>query len=1039
MKSLSAVILIFAMTFSGCYTEPRKSDSGHMEFYRQALPKILGRRATGYHELRFLSDATTSIGPSGRRVVVQALMQSDEYVDHWENVLVDKLRVHRDDQTPTHLRACYTDATTSSADTARLAETVRDYPPYGAHTSKFTMTDLIQSALRLDDLSPVYRAALFPMTAKPITGADISEKNRRDNLATRYLATHLDRDLLCTECHNSKESKSGEESLWDRTYPVPGYFEQALFGFHKGRPLEDISTIFRTPLSGVDSIGGGGHYPWGLEDGCGEFQFSWHIDGDTYAYDPSAGPRPAYFASIQENSGPLSHSVFDIEEALRNGVNELRYNGLRRRQNSDCRVCATCEGGSSTAGAGYAAKRDAAATALRNNCIGCHGAGGAYTNFLSALPNSGSIPGDWDTPLVRVEAGSNTGYIVPGDINASEIYQRVLRDEMPFPSGFSSASAKDSFLDTLEEYINALPDTAGCDNCADSGCDNSTSYVQPDSALAFVTAMSVVNQIFEEVYGYPLTIANHFPRNGEQMGRLWNLTEFGFLGRDKGWSLRTVLERLIMSSMFNRMAPAVGDGSEPYEIVPVLEPWSVADPRDVPSPTPEQEFNAMTDGIHAHSAYSRLRMLHRAMGWPEPMKMADSRFPSAAFQSEIGRFVDDAKPGFRGVDFGGLLAWEDQVGRCEKPSGVTTDYIDGLMGRIASGPSGWFAAPYTYADAAIALKDRLLNDTSMLPDERAKLETLFGVSNLNVAISASGAVEQQLRDYCGVLLETPQFLLAGLPVPGSGPGESGAEPRIPSEDYDDACERHRELLAAAGYSVDCSPDDIWLIPERPRLVDHVGPLFTGNAVARLRMNEVVDCQKGIEVCLEEMPICDPSCISPACCGEDVTTIPADVPGSFVSNLEGAYVDGADGVEFSFVGEPGSRDTLQEGMQLEFGMILHLSEGDHLKLMYKEQYLHTPEEGVRKRELFSQDGKNFELPEDYSVVITGPTGAEYAASKEAPEGRVSDSLVKTLRATGAFRNGTAGVTLPRNTPIEVFDPKQEDGETKYRPLVPGVKK
>lgn len=1038
MKSFSAAILVFSMTFSGCYTEPRKSDSGHMEFYRQALPKILGRRATGYHELKFLSDATTSIGASGRRVVVQALMESDEYVDHWENVLVDKLRVHRAEQTATELRACYPDAITSSANNIRLAETVRDYPPSGAHTSKFTMTDLIQSALRLDDLSPVYRAAIFPMTAKPIFGADISEKNRRDDLANRYLSTYLDRDLLCTECHNSKESKSGEDSLWDRTHPVPGYFEQALFGFHKGRPLEDISTIFRTPESSAGNIGEGGHFPWGLKETCGNYKFSWQIGADTYAYDPAVGPRPAYFASIQETTPPFNHSVFDIEEALRSGVNELRYNGLRRRRNTDCRVCATCSGGSSTAGPGYATKRDAAATALRDGCIGCHGAGRPNTNFLSALPTSGSIPSNWDTPLVRVEAGSNTGYIVPGDINASEIYQRVLNDEMPYPSGFSSTSVKDDFLDTLEEYINAMPDTEGCDNCAESGCDNSSSYVEPDSALAFLTAMSVVNQVVEEIYGYPLTIANHFPRNEEEMGRLWNLTEFGFLGRGKGWSLRTVLERLIMSSMFNRMAPAVGDGSEPYEIVPVLEPWSVADPREVPSPRPEQEFNAMTDGIHAHSAYTRLRMLHRAMNWPEPMKMAGTGFPSAAFQSEIGRFVDDAKPGFRGVDFGGLLAWEDQVGRCEKPAGVTTDTIDRLMSQIASGPSGFFASPYTYGDAVLALKDRLLNDTSLLPDERSKIETLFGVSDLNAAVSASGAVEQQLRDYCGVLLETPQFLLAGLPVPGSAPGESGPEPRIPSEDYDDACERHRETLAAAGYSVDCGSDDTWLIPERPRLVDHVGPLFSGNAVARLRMNEVVNCQKGIEICLEEMPICDPSCISPACCGEDIATIPADAQGSFVSNLEGAYVEGAEGVEFSFVGEPGGRDELQEGMQLEFGMIVHLSEGDHLKLVYNEEHLHTPPEGVFKREPLSQDAEQYELPEDYSIVVTGPTGAEYAASMEAPEGRVSDALVKTLRTTGAFRNGTAGITLPQNTPIDVFDPEQGSDKVEVRPLVPGAK-
>ncbi|MEO1172711.1 MAG: hypothetical protein AAFX94_11780, partial [Myxococcota bacterium] len=632
---------------------------------------------------------------------------------------------------------CYDDATTSSADSWRLAAMVRDYPPdVVSWHSQFRMPDLIQSSLRLDDLSPVFRAHLFPMVSRTITGANITEKNRRDDLAFRFLSTYLDRDLSCTRCHNSRWSTSGEDSGWDRTHPIQGYFELALFGAHQGAPLENVSTLFRSASSGT-SFGGisGSSRPWNLSSTCGSFTSRGSVANDPYAFD-GISPHLGAFASIQERSGRNDASVWELEASLHTGIETLKRRGLSRSREEGCAQCAGCDSASSTPGPNYSDAANEAQRAFRENCNTCHGSG-----FLRDLGSS-----NWEDRMVRVPGSNGDPLIVPGNARGSRIYKRVESGDMPDDVPFATDWNKEDFLAAMEDWIDSMPESRGCGLCAEDACSGVTAIVDPDAAFAYLTATQLVNKTYSEVYGTPLTISNHFPRNSEQMGRLWNLTEFTLLDR-YGWSLRRVLERLLSSRKFNRMAPAARDGTEPYEIVPVLEPWSVADPRDTPSPTPEQEFNAMTDGIHPHSAYTKLRMLHRAMEWPAPRRMAnDSDFPTQGFQLEIGRFVDDAKPGFNGVDFAGLLAWEAVVGTCRNPDS-SSDFIDDLVARAGTSSS------YTYRDVAAALKDRLVSDASLSSAEESALEQLFAVASIDNRLSGGG-LEDKLRNYCGAILES---------------------------------------------------------------------------------------------------------------------------------------------------------------------------------------------------------------------------------------------------------------------------------------------
>ena len=74
----------------------------------------------------------------------------------------------------------------------------------------------MRSSIALDDLSPVFRAYLFPLVNKPPTGAAIQESNRRSYLFKNFETVYLGRSNTCLACHNSAWSMSGPQSYWNR-------------------------------------------------------------------------------------------------------------------------------------------------------------------------------------------------------------------------------------------------------------------------------------------------------------------------------------------------------------------------------------------------------------------------------------------------------------------------------------------------------------------------------------------------------------------------------------------------------------------------------------------------------------------------------------------------------------------------------------------------------------------------------------------------------------------------------------------------------
>jgi hypothetical protein len=191
------------------------------------------------------------------------------------------------------------------------------------------MHELLRSALVNDDLSVVYRAHLFAMMGRPMFGANLDavgrERSRRQDFGGIFDAVYIHRDIVCLGCHNSETSKTFDvDPKKNRAWPVPGLFEEALFGASNGRhpPPEEAEkgTDFLRGHSMlrvegvVNRADGTPPYGWD-EKSCGAFAR------------PTADPLlhiDTYFGSVHGDHA----TVWDLEAALQRGVDALAAHGL---------------------------------------------------------------------------------------------------------------------------------------------------------------------------------------------------------------------------------------------------------------------------------------------------------------------------------------------------------------------------------------------------------------------------------------------------------------------------------------------------------------------------------------------------------------------------------------------------------------------------------------------------------------------------------------------------------------------------------------
>ncbi len=313
-------------------------DAGDEAFVRRLIPQLWGRRPRSIREVELLLEV---IEQRDRATLTEQMMTSEEFVTRWREVLFDMLEINRVGERTCR---CVDYTTRQWMFEPGLAEFVRDTAPStdeaaptepgpGSGEVDWGLTELVHSALALDDLSPIYRMALFTRLASKIINLDNPGANLawRSTYGDMFERTFLNRRMGCMQCHNSEFSASGSfDPELDRTWEVPALFERAVFGDSAGRPSNDLSAFFR--VEGVLSMRfvpegvtptlfwtyGEGFSPWGMHDYCGEFILPADIEVDPDGWE-------GYFI----DPVPDRPSVWDLEARLQSGFDKIRVDGMQ--------------------------------------------------------------------------------------------------------------------------------------------------------------------------------------------------------------------------------------------------------------------------------------------------------------------------------------------------------------------------------------------------------------------------------------------------------------------------------------------------------------------------------------------------------------------------------------------------------------------------------------------------------------------------------------------------------------------------------------
>lgn len=950
-------------------SEARESDAGNYSFVRQMVPLLQGRKVKGYDEIKVLADL---IAETDRGLVIDVMTSendfyTDEYIENWADIIVDWMRAHRQTKSQS---TCF-GSPRISTNTANLASYIYYNTPdasssgysEGGTPVDFNMSDVLRSSLKWDNLAPAYLAYLFPLVNKPLSGAEIIEQNKRADLGATLTHVYTHRQMTCMGCHNSVSSTTGPESFWNRHYPVFGNFEKAIYGSNTGRDSREVEALLRTTVSGSNK-------PWGMED-CGSFRDQASMPDDTLTHPDTGTFLESYFVQSHGRQG----SVWNLEEILHNGVTKLASSGLVRGPDGDtqiaCQFCeSSCSDGMPVTDPAAAAREAAVQTLVNERCVTCH------LNF-----HDGWAGANWKDSWIA------DGLVVPGDAASSTVISRVTSTTSRMPPSFATGSTPGGTalntpltpteVDVIRDWINGLTTATGdCGMCSSLLCDEN--LVDGEAAFAHTVASKIVSNTWSEIFGPQLTIPNYFSRSSGQGSIMWNYTENVFIPNN--WSLKSIIKEMLTSEYFNRKPPLTSAGDFTFEMPLFFDPWVEGDPRFPPralpgwepgsttSPTPDASYsadtnvekgfhnNAMTEAIHRYTPRSLLYSIHAGLGWPAPPRFSSSAYPNDELRKSIGQFWRDAEPGFKEVDFQGLLMWESVHGRCNKPSGFTgDDWIDKLITKVVEFNAANPGADITHRDLALILKDWVLgyghiqtaiadNPQGMTQTEHQLLTSLFGTLNdpaLVATTSQQDALETKMRDYCGALVETPQFMLTGI-----APTELGEKPRLrvcnnetEACSYQEICETFRPYFSRRSISLACNENSLSVDTPLTAtgLVDFCRQGFCGFIERPID----VDCLLQPETC-PSLPACDPTCATIDCCGGPLP--PLDRPGFMLGQAEGALVKDAQGIKIKHAGKQMFVD-LKEGEVLKAGDLLALEPKGRLSLKTKDEVFQTPKQGI----------------------------------------------------------------------------------------------
>lgn len=309
------------------------ADAGDAAISSRAILHLWGRRATSSLEVKALADRMST---EGRATVLAAMMEEPEFVERWLPFVLDMLYVNR-----TGERAnipCSGEPAVRGPGAAaagpELAAHVRDTAPADAgFAGAWNLYDLASSALRLDDLSPLYRVQLFAQAGSRLFDAEnpMHELAWRRTYSQIFERNYLNRRMECLGCHNSKTSVTSDpDPDLNRTWQPPGLIERAIYGADDGMTADKLDAFFR--LVGVFAMDfvpeglpdmpdrfwdrGFGVQPWGMIHECGEFVAQSKITPDELL----GGGH------LVDDFGKTA-SLWDLERLLADGFSAIRGAG----------------------------------------------------------------------------------------------------------------------------------------------------------------------------------------------------------------------------------------------------------------------------------------------------------------------------------------------------------------------------------------------------------------------------------------------------------------------------------------------------------------------------------------------------------------------------------------------------------------------------------------------------------------------------------------------------------------------------------------
>lgn len=1030
-------MFLLAAAIGGCqsscslFTTIEPDDAGHWSFVRQVVPKLLGRKIKGHDEAKLLVDVINATpNERGREEVINALMQSPEFGSHWSETLVDLLRVNREGIK--NNSACYGPAQRTSIDPAIASFITSERADLSGFTgtapSGFNMTDVVSAAVAADNLYATYAAHLFALHSRPVTGNMVTEANKRDDLGGNFNSIFLHRKIECMQCHNSSFSRSGPQTYWQRTWAIWGKPEAAVYENEQGGNPANFNALFRT-----DVTSGALRAPWGGPattrglQSCGTFNTSAPTSDNL-------GASP-YMTQLL----PVGSSIWDVQRLLHQGRRTLANDGLVRSQPPECSVCSTaqCQTGTFPPLPEPATSNVHTLFSTRG-CHTCHRAPSPAASMDLQSPN-------WTNNVIDIDVdflapGSGVKRVARGDavssylvtklrakLQATDPGHRDLHPDdtgLPMPRGGLPALSETE-IQQVEAWINSLPTATttpmACAVCASTTCTAIGSELNGPAALAFLVGLNVSDQIWQELLGSRVTIANYFARTQDQMNVLWSLSEFTLIPND--WSLREVTKRILLSDYFNRKSPRTTSSSTstPYVEPIVLDPWIEADPRVPPisvpgwtpssttAPTPDPLYqpgdhpdkhkNSMSEGVHRYSVRSLTYSMHAALGWPAPRRFPGTSYPSKELVKSVGQFSQDSEPGFRDADFQGLLHWESVHKSCARPSGIAADWMDKLIDKITEFNTSNPSSQLTLRDVAIVMKDWFIADSSVsnavlsLDDnlsEKQVLDSFFGgdIATLTADATNRTALDAKLREYCGVLVQTPQFWLAGI-----APTDPGDTPRIrvcndgTACTYQEMCTELNGRMSAAGsgYRLQCGANSVSVVPRTApgSILDLCRRGKCGFlALPDDRFRCVIKSERNPHACFPiDPPRCDPGCARIDCCGGPLPPIKPDGvprPAMLLGWFEGSKIGAAKNVRVLTAadrrrgGEAEWRDAAP-GMELKRGDLLQIPAGAVLEVETRRGAFTTPKGGMPTNPVKGP----------WYLVVTGPSALRSEAHPPMP--------------------------------------------------------